>query len=606
MSRLPEGWASESEDAPNATVASLRELGVSEAKGTLRVEHDGDDCTVVSLCPVCFVDHRAIELPLVVNLRAGQPWCYRCANGCQESLIWDAMDLLAHRAARGTVRSLPLDALPTRARDFAHAVSVATQTPPELAVFAVLGTAATACLGAAQVAVPWGTSPLALFSMVVLPSGERKSAVLAMVAGPLRRAQRELREEARPKIAAIVARRETLEAQRRQAINQGERERAEELSAEIALLPPAIEPRVLVDDVTPERLGSLIADHGAIGVVAAESAFLDNIVKGRYSDGAGNLHLVCQAYMGEETSIDRQGAESRLLPEPLLVLSLCVQPHVLEALAGDRNARGQGLIGRTMFARPASIVGFREINPPTVPPDLDAWWHGTVRRLFAMRDKARLTIAMDGPAAQAFRDMQGEHERRMRPAGDLSAIPDWAGRHPDRVARIAALLCLLDSGSRISEAHMDGALRIGEYLIDEAVAILGDASRPAMATPLKPYEKAERFIRQLLAPGPMAARDVYSAANEQGISQRTLERATSPGGTVEKVRGPNGWTWALRDSGGVGGVAEWRSGGHGADTTPPHRHTATPPMAPRARRSSGDDQIALWNGTAVSADEVAA
>jgi hypothetical protein len=443
-----------------------------------------------------------------------------------------------------TTDRLPLDALPERVREYVAAVSTATQTPVELAAFAALGTAAGACLGAAEVAVPWGTSPLAFYATVALPSGERKSAVLTRVTAPLRAVEAERREAARPEIAAAEARREVLEGERRRAIQGGDLEAAATAAAELALVPPIVTPRFLVDDVTPERLGTLLADHGQTAVIAAESAFFDNIVGGRYSDRGGNLHLVCQAYMGEATSIDRQGAETRHLPEPLLVLMLCVQPHVLAGLVGDSKARAQGLVARMMLARPPSMVGSRHPDPDPVPHGLTTWWDLAIRAMTRMRSGDRLTIEMSAEAEAIFRTLRETHERRLGTFGDLGGIVDWANRHPDRVARLAALFCLLDGHRVIGAEHMAGAVRMGEYLIGEASTILAEAE--AVDVPATKHERAVNMVTTMLSAGPVQPADVRAAAKAEGISWKTIENATGPGGEVPVVKtgGPTSM-WAL-------------------------------------------------------------
>ena len=61
-------------------------------------------------------------------------------------------------------------------------------------------------------------------------------------------------------------------------------------------------------------------------------------------------------------------------------------------------------------------------------------------------------------------------------------------------------------------------------------------------------DNAEAFLRELLADGPVAKRDIEEAADANGISERTLRRAQTDLGIVAKKSGlKSGWNWQLPD-----------------------------------------------------------
>jgi hypothetical protein len=83
---------------------------------------------------------------------------------------------------------------------------------------------------------------------------------------------------------------------------------------------------------------------------------------------------------------------------------------------------------------------------------------------------------------------------------------------------------------------LDGTAR---ELLASAEATADDDERTAM-------DEAREFLLTELAAGPMAAKDVYKAARECGIAERTLKRAKSAlGVTAEKAAFRAGWRWAL-------------------------------------------------------------
>lgn len=65
-----------------------------------------------------------------------------------------------------------------------------------------------------------------------------------------------------------------------------------------------------------------------------------------------------------------------------------------------------------------------------------------------------------------------ELEPRMGPGGDLDSLADWAGKLVGAIARIAALLHLVegDVGDPVAPYTTECAIRIGEYLLVHAKA----------------------------------------------------------------------------------------------------------------------------------------
>ena len=96
--------------------------------------------------------------------------------------------------------------------------------------------------------------------------------------------EREVLEATRKKLIKEIANtdRSDSEGQKKAGKKEDELKATDQKLAEIGDL---VMPRLLADDVTPEALGRLLAHHGKIAVIAAESPLLDNLVIGR--NGAG-------------------------------------------------------------------------------------------------------------------------------------------------------------------------------------------------------------------------------------------------------------------------------------------------------------------------------
>jgi len=173
----------------------------------------------------------------------------------------------------------PVDALPGPLAAMVAGVAEFTQTDPAMAGTTGLTVLAAAAGGRAEVQVrPGWVEPVNLSTATVAGPGERKSAVQAVMTAPLREAESQLAVAARDQVREAVTTKEiatkVAEAARARAVKGGEADgaqRAELISQALsaaeaaeAIEVPAI-PRLLADDVTPERCAGLMAEQGSAG-----------------------------------------------------------------------------------------------------------------------------------------------------------------------------------------------------------------------------------------------------------------------------------------------------------------------------------------------------
>jgi replicative DNA helicase len=217
----------------------------------------------------------------------------------------------------------------------------------------------------------------------------------------LRDLERERAEEAGPMVRELRSRREVLEERRKKLVKTAgtakDAEARTVAEAELSEVDEALAgigntalSRMLADDLTPEALGGLLAKHGRIAVLAAESAFLDNL-SGRYSENGANLHLLCSAYSGEATMIDRRNRDPEMIDRPLCTVALTVQPHVIAALVEHPVARAQGLVARFAYSIPVTQLGRRNIDAAVAPAEIHTRWAECVRRVADNADKTPIS-----------------------------------------------------------------------------------------------------------------------------------------------------------------------------------------------------------------------
>lgn len=383
--------------------------------------------------------------------------------------------------------TFPVWVFPDWLGEYTARLSEVSQTPPDMAgclALAVLGVAAG---GKVWVQGPAWTEPTNLFTLVVLPPGNRKSEVFKHMTAPIRAAEAILVEQAKPVIAeAVIARRvaeahaEKTEKAAASAADPVEQAAArdEAAAARLALEETTIpaEPCLFSDDATVERLTSHLFEQGGRFAILSPEGEIFSIAAGRYS-GAPNFAVLKAGHAGEEMRIDRVGRPSERIPAATITLGICTQPGVLARLGETPQFMEQGLLGRLLYSLPKSLLGYRDPNPEPIPQHFTDAYQANVTSLIlslhALREPATLRFAPDAEAA--VHALLAETEPRFRPGGDFAHMTDWGGKYVGAVLRIAALLHLAehvrDGWDRpISLATFQNARQIGEYFTVHAQA----------------------------------------------------------------------------------------------------------------------------------------
>src|SRR5207253_1149882 len=127
-----------------------------------------------------------------------------------------------------------------------------------------------------------------------------------------------------------------------------------ELEVNLPVVPPL--PRLYVDDCTPERLASLMAEQGGRMAVFSDEGGVFDILSGRYSKGVPNLDLWLKGHSVSPVRVDRadRARPPILLDRPRLTVGISPQPDVLASLRDKPGFRGRGLLARFLYGLPKS------------------------------------------------------------------------------------------------------------------------------------------------------------------------------------------------------------------------------------------------------------
>ena len=392
------------------------------------------------------------------------------------------------------VRTWP-DLLPGAIGDFAKALSESTETPPEMAVNDILGVLATSAQGKYEVRVNADhTEPLAYWGLTIQPPATRKSSIKSRTLSPLVEWETEqyvaLKDEIREAKSKHKTELKIIEGLRSKAgkakTTQERKDIAQDISdmeAELTAVPTF--PRLWTDDITPERLATLMSENNeCMGILSAEGGVF-GIMAGRYSGGSANLNIFLKGHAGDAERVDRGSRDPVHLNRPALSMALSVQPEVLRGLAKKSEFRGCGLLARFVYALPNTSLGKRTFDTKAVSGSLTLGYTGRVKAILErewntdpVTDKTLpYVITIPGDAYTSFHNLRAFIEGQMADGGNLEHIRDWAGKLPGLVARVAALVHIARHATvqpeqyPISVEDMDAAVAWGQAVLTHALAV---------------------------------------------------------------------------------------------------------------------------------------
>ena len=209
-----------------------------------------------------------------------------------------------------TLPVFPIDALPRVVRDYALAVSESTQTPVDMSASAALGVLSICTQGKYRIRgkQDW-VEPLNLYIVIIAEPSERKSAVISFSTRPVNefesghnKQNAAVMEASRMKKRILERRQKTLEEQ--MAKGKAEKADLDAIAAEIAEFKEKTPLRLYVDDITTEKLTSVLSDGGGkAAIVSAEGGIFD-MLSGMYTKTV-NIDVLLKGHSGDSIRVDR-------------------------------------------------------------------------------------------------------------------------------------------------------------------------------------------------------------------------------------------------------------------------------------------------------------
>ena len=284
---------------------------------------------------------------------------------------------------------IPARLLPKILREFAQALSTATETPEALSVMTVLGAVSTAAAKRFVVSPkPGWHEPVNLYVLVALPPANNKTQTLNGATEPLVQWEYARKIELEPEIKRQQSERKSkekiIEAKRGRLAKEEDIEQQRALIRDIAdldaaLTEPQALPQLFANDITPESLALNIHEQAGRFALFSDEGGITETLSGLYSGGSANIDILLKGIDGGHVRVRRKDRCFDL--NPLLTIVLTVQPVIIQRMAEKRAFAGRGVLERFLWVLPKSRLGYRTHDTPSVPEGIKNAYAETIRAL---------------------------------------------------------------------------------------------------------------------------------------------------------------------------------------------------------------------------------
>ena len=407
---------------------------------------------------------------------------------------------------RYDLEPFPVDALPHDIGEYVKAIAESTQTPVDMAGTAAI-TLISVCIQGKYVIqgkADW-IEPLNTFSNIIASPSERKSAVLHATASPLDNYEVQYNMRNAAAVEASKMRKRVLERRQRAVEEQVAKGKAEpgeldQIAQEIADFEEEKPLHLYVDDITTEKLVSVMASNrGRAALISSEGGIFDTLA-GIYTKNV-NIDVMLKGYSGDTIRVDRIGRESESIMNPSLTILLMTQPKVISDVLSNTTFRGRGLTARFLYCLPTSSVGVRRFQSAPVPDDVYQRYEQKMVNMLEDEYPPRPEVITLSPeASQLLTAFAEEIEPKLKT--DYAEIADWVGKLVGNTLRMAGLLCRADVYRApeflsenehlvVSKSTMANAILLGRYYLSHALAVFDVVPEATM------HKHAERILQMI-------------------------------------------------------------------------------------------------------------
>ena len=400
----------------------------------------------------------------------------------------------------------PVDTLPPVIRDYVLALSESVQAPVDMAGSSSLTVIATGMQRkyAIQAKPDW-IEPCNIYIATIAEPSERKSAIEHASIRPISNYENWYNLTNRAAVETSRMRKRILERKQKSVEEQfvkgkATQEDVESVARELVEYEEQKPLRLFVDDITPEKLVSVLEENnGRMALLSSEAGIFDTLA-GVYSRSV-NIDVMLKSYSGDQIRVDRIGRDSECVVNPALTVHVMAQPNVISRMLSNETFRGRGLVARFLFSAPASAVGERRYRSEQVPPEVYSAYEQRIFNILQDEYPAEPEIITLSPEADVLLE---EFSQELEPklVKEFADISDWCGKLAGNTLRIAGLLCrasvcrnhdflAVNEPLVIDEQTMKNAIQLGRYFLSHAQCVFSVLPENSM------FQNAHRILNMI-------------------------------------------------------------------------------------------------------------
>lgn len=453
--------------------------------------------------------------------------------------LWDSPP---RPLTRYSSQRFPIEVLPPLMRAAAEEVSAVVAVPVAMPATAFLGVASGLVGARLDVAIREGWVRRAnLYLCLVADSASGKTPGITPALPPLAETQRDVvAEHIDSQVTAkamLPALREDIKEARKAKDWPTARRLQQQIDEHEAVL--RREARLMVDDITPERLAQLMHQNGGRMVAVNDEGSIISHALGMYSQ-APNIDLLLKGADASQSYVaDRKGGAdgptASVIERPTITLLAAVQPTVVDRIGAKPELAERGLVGRIMWSWPEDWAGRRMLSGTVATTVAVDTWNKELLKVLdrllsehadalsdngdevgrGFRTDASVGIRFSDEGLAAYLAWHDAVEAEVPASAALGDIRVFVPKVRDAVAKVSALFAYIEGATEVGADHVGRGIVLGRYWLGEARNLIGSWEKAAGA-----YSNAERLLRWIgRRPDPLAdftVREARRAAHLKG------------------------------------------------------------------------------------------
>jgi hypothetical protein len=249
-------------------------------------------------------------------------------------------------------------------------------------------------------------------------------------------------------------------------------------------------PRIMCEDVTGEKMTSLLEAHGeTMASVSADARSAVKILLGKYVSSGTDEDPYLKGWSGDSTRQDRMGRASTALDAPVLSVTWAIQPDLFNKAFNHETLAESGLIPRFICCRVEPELVSPSYDEQSAASEAQLRYQRLIRTLLATYRQIS-TATYDISAEPAAREVFGNYQKEIHSKiqnGEFSDIRTFAMRWAEIAWKIALILHCAEYAEtahtkQLSSSTAADAVAIMKWFATHQRELLGETAKAVSGT----------------------------------------------------------------------------------------------------------------------------